>query len=139
MRQLILFLGILKNIYVIRDARGVTIIGESFGGKVDDVTSMEASKTQLEVIHERLGHYVGIDGFGMAKFADLCVLHVVDDEGAATAFGGFMELVIIPQLFIHGIRATLDNGSSVIQDSSGRQRSMWVGQMPCCSTLCTPC
>ena len=37
------FLGFLENVDVLGDARSVTIIGENFGGEVDDIYRMKPS------------------------------------------------------------------------------------------------
>ena len=68
----------------------------------------------MEIIYERLGGDVSVDGLGVPELADPCVFVGVDDEGAETAFGGFVLFEIIPQQFVGGIGAGVDNRIGVI-------------------------
>ena len=81
------------------------VVGEHLGGEVYNVERMETSATQLEMTHYRLGGDVGVDGLIVSKLADPCVVDVVDDEGATVAFDGFIQLEILPQRFLDGLRA----------------------------------
>ena len=67
---------------------------------------------------------VGVDSFGVAEFTYPCILHGFDGKCVATAFGGFVELVIMPQWFVDDLGVVFDNLSSVIQDS-------WVDNGSC--------
>ena len=109
-----LLLGVLKHFGVLGNARGINIIGDYFGGEINDVESMEASAMQLEGVHERIGCDSGVYGLGVVEFADPCLLHSINDEVAATAFGSFVQLVIIPHLFVDGLGAVADDLSSVV-------------------------
>ena len=104
----------LDHVNVIGDARCVSIIGEHIGGGVNAVDNMEASAKHLEVVHERLGGDVRIYGLGMTELVDPCVLNGVDDEGAATAFGGFMAFEIVSQQLVDNLRAVADDRSGIV-------------------------
>ena len=55
---------------------------------------------------------------------DQCVFDGADDEGATAAFGGLVQLEIVPNLFVDGLGSGVDNGSGVIWDD-------WVDDRPC--------
>ena len=79
--------------------------------------SVWSSTTQSEVVHECIGGNVGVYGIGATDLADPCVLNGIYDEGATTAFGGFVELEIISQQLMDGLGARSDEISGVIWDS----------------------
>ena len=106
------------------DTRYVTIIGDNVGGEVDKFEHMEASVMQLEVVHERLCGDFSVYGIGMMEISDPCVLNSVDDEVAATAFGGFMDLEIMTQQLLVDLGLGADNRSGLVWD-------IWVDNGMC--------
>ena len=64
---------------------------------------------QLDIIHERLGGDSRVDSLGVPKLAYPYVFNSIDDEGAAGAFRGFVQLEIVPNRFVDGIGAGGDN------------------------------
>ena len=68
------------------------------------------------MIHERLGGEIGVDGLGGPELVDTCVFDGINDESTAAAFGGFVQLEIVPQRFVDGLEARVDNGSGVVGD-----------------------
>ena len=79
MRPLYLFLEILENIYVFRDARCIKIVGEHLGDEVYNVELMDTIATQLGIIHGRLGGDVGVDDLVVPEIAYPCVFDSVND------------------------------------------------------------
>ena len=77
---------------------------------------MGTTESQLEMIHEPLGGNVGIDCLVMTNLADPYVFYGVNNEGATTVFGSFMQIEVVPKKFVDSIIAGEDNGSSVIRD-----------------------
>ena len=69
------------------------------------------------MVHERLGGDVSIYGFGVTELVDPCVLDGVNDEIAALAFGGFMELEIVPPRLLDGPGYIAEKISGVVKDS----------------------
>ena len=114
LQSLSLFLGVLKHVGVLGNSCGINIIGDHFGGDINNVESMEASAMQLEGVHESLGFEYDVYGLGGMEFSDPCLLHSIDDEVTATTFGGFVQIVIIPHLFVDGLGAVADIVSSVV-------------------------
>ena len=47
LRPLSLYLGVLDHVDVLGDAHGVTIIGDHFGGDINNIERMKASATHL--------------------------------------------------------------------------------------------
>ena len=77
---------------------------------------VETSTTQLEIIHERIGGNVDLYGLVIPELVDPCVLEGDDDEGVTAVFCGLVQLEIVPQRFVDGLRAGADNESGVIWD-----------------------
>ena len=77
---------------------------------------MEPAATKLEMIHERLGGDVGVDGIGVLDITDPCVFDSVYYEGATAALGGFLELEIVTQIFVGGLGIGADNVSGFVRD-----------------------
>ena len=114
MHPLFLFLGFLKHIDVLGGARCTTIVGQHLRDEVDNIERMETYETQLEMIHERLGGDVGVDGLSMPDLADPCLLGGIDDEGATAVFGSLVELEIVPHQFVGDLGSGADNESGAI-------------------------
>ena len=86
------------------------------------------------MIHERLGGDVIVDGIGVPKLANLCILNGVDDEGTKSALGRFVQLEIMPQQFVDSLRALSDNSSGVIRDGQvGRRPCGGANTLRCCT------
>ena len=116
LRPFCLFMGLLEHIYVLRDACCITVVGENLGGDINNVERMETAVMKLDMIHERLGGDAGVDGIGMPELADPCVLNSVDYEGTTAAFVSFVQLEIMPQIFLNSIEEGADNGSGIVGD-----------------------
>ena len=108
------FIGVLGNIGVLGGTRCITILIEHLRVEVDNVESMDTTATKLDMIHERLGGNTGVDGIIVSELANPCVLDGVDDEVVTDAFGGFVKLEIVPQIFVDSLGVGADNGSGVV-------------------------
>ena len=62
---------------------------------------------------EHLGGDVSIYGISVAELADPCALDSVNDKSATDDFSGFVQLEIMPQIFVDSVGARADNRSDV--------------------------
>ena len=85
-------MGVINHIDLIGDAHCITVVGENIRREVDNIERVETAKTQLEMIHERLGGEVSVNVLGITELADPCVLDRFNDEGSTSVFGGFVQL-----------------------------------------------
>ena len=76
------------------------------------------------MIHECLGGDFGVDGIVVLELADTCVFGGVNNEGTIAAFGGFVQIEIMPKLFVDSLGARADNGSGIAGGD-------WVDDGPC--------
>ena len=83
---------------------------------------------QFYMIHDCLGGDVGIYGIGIPGLADPCVFDGVNDEDATAAFGGFVQLEIVPQQFVGGLGTGADNRSDAVRDDQLDNRPCGGGE-----------
>ena len=69
------------------------------------------------MVYDCLGVDAGVYDIGMTDLAYPCVLDGVNDEIAALAFGGFMELEIVPPRLLDGPGYIAEKISGVVKDS----------------------
>ena len=86
----------------------------SIGGDLDNVDRMDTSSTKLEIIHGRLGGDVRIDSLGVPEIANTFVFDRVNDEGMTGTFSSFVQIEIVPKIFVEGIGEGADNGSGIV-------------------------
>ena len=75
------------------------------------------------MIHERLVGDVGVDGIDVLELGDPCAFDGVDDEGAISAFGSFVQIETVPKRLVEGLGAGAYNGSGDVSDN-------WVDDRP---------
>ena len=85
----------------------------NFGGAFENVERVKPNATQFEMIRERLGGDVGVCGIGVPELADQCAFDDVNYEGATAVFGGFVQLEIMPNKFVHDIGIGVENRSDI--------------------------
>ena len=77
---------------------------------------METVATQLDMIHEHLVSDFVVDKLGLSELMGTCFLNGIDDEGAADASGGFVQIGIMPQHFLENLGTGSDNGRGIARD-----------------------
>ena len=66
------------------------------------------------MIHGRLGGDVRIYGLGVPEIVDQFVFDSVNDEGMTGTFSSFVQIEIVPKIFVEGIGEGADNVSGIV-------------------------